>query len=449
MDPLKRGSRPSRLPPVFPTSAIALASALVGIACAAPASAATYRAHDGASLRAAVASADAGSGSSTIELTGGVFLPTATLTISRDVTIVGPSAAPGAKVAGSAVEPFPSDLFLVDVHAKVTLWNVTLTAGGGDGSAAIDDYGSVDLESSTVAGNDGPGLLVQPGAAATVRDATLSDGLDFGIVDDGTASVVNSTVAFNKNGGIENRGTLNLTNTIVAENTGSGDCEGRATTSDHSLDSDGSCGVGVLASTNPNLGRLMANGGPTSTHALGAGSAAIGAGDGSKCPAEDQRYFARPPGRCDIGAYEQGAVQGDSNRSPSIIGAGPAPSSSRSRPALGVSAHGTLGGSGRSRIAFTVRAEAGHSNANFLYTDGAHDVALRRLNARSVAIDLARGVATLRGSGIEMSTGRRVGVIVVLTSHAGHRSLRIRLSNGYHKSGRLLSGSITLARSPR
>ncbi len=53
--------------------------------------------------------------------------------------------------------------------------------------------------------------------------------------------------------GLENKGTLNLTNTIVAENTGEGDCVGAASTSDHSLDSNGSCGVGALGKTNPLL----------------------------------------------------------------------------------------------------------------------------------------------------------------------------------------------------
>ena len=69
-----------------------------------------------------------------------------------------------------------------------------------------------------MAGNNGPGVLVEPGATATVRNSTLSDGLYAGLIDDGTASLFNSTVAFNEDGGIEDRGTLNLTNTIVAEN---------------------------------------------------------------------------------------------------------------------------------------------------------------------------------------------------------------------------------------
>jgi hypothetical protein len=249
--------------------------------------AATYHARDGASLQAAVASADAGSGPSTIELSAGAFLPTSTLSISRDVTIVGPSSAPGAKLSGSAVEPFPSDLILVQAHATVTLMNLELTTAGGEGSAAVDDFGDLDLESSTVAGNSGPGLLVQPGASATVRNSTLSDGLDSGLVDLGTASLVNATVADNDSGGIDDsQGTLSLVNSVVAKN-GSSDCTKPAHSSDHSLDSDGTCGVGALSRTDPRLGGLTGNGGPTETQALGDGSPAIGAGDDSKCPTED------------------------------------------------------------------------------------------------------------------------------------------------------------------
>jgi hypothetical protein len=410
-----------------------------------PACASTYHAADGASLAAAVARADANTGSSTIDLSAGTFVPRSTLTIRGDVTILGPSSAPGARLAGSAIEPFPSDLLLVEAHAKLTLWNVALTAGGGGGiAAAIDDFGALDLESSTLAGNSGPGVSVEPGASATIRNSTLSDGLDEGLIDDGRTNLINSTVAYNEDGGIENKGTLNLTNTIIAENVGS-DCEGKANTSDHSLDSDGSCGVGALSRVNSLLAiGLNNNGGPTPTHALEAGSPAIGAGDESKCPDEDQRHFARAGGRCDIGAYQAGAAQGGGSGAPSSGGTGSAPSSGGGGLSLvSVSAHGTLRGARRSRISFTVRAQARRSSATFLYTDGARHVGLRKLTVKSLAIDGRTGTATLRGSGIETPGGRRVSVTVVFVSHSGHRSLRIRLSSGYYESGGLLTGSIT------
>src|SRR5262245_56962598 len=244
------GSRPRRLPPILSARdpvreggrkrrvalLCAIASgpaALLGLPGGA--AAATFSARDGATLQAAVASAEASGGSSTIELRAGTFLPASTLTISGDISIVGPSSGPGAKLDGGAVEPFPSNLVKVEAHAKLTLVNVELTHAGGAGSAGIGDSGALDLESSAVVGNRGIGVVVGPQASATVRNSTVSAGADFGLVDDGSASLFNATVASNRGGGIENRGRLRLTNTIVAGN-GHRDCAGPASASDHSLD---------------------------------------------------------------------------------------------------------------------------------------------------------------------------------------------------------------------
>jgi hypothetical protein len=280
----------------------------------------------------------------------------------------------------------------------------------------------------------------------------LSDGLDFGLVDDGTANLLSSTVALNKQGGIENRGRLSLTNTIVAEN-GSSDCVGAANASDHSLDGDRSCGVGALGGMNPALGPLIANGGPTETRALGAGSPAIGAADASKCPAEDQRHFARPAGRCDIGAYQTGASP------PGSPGGGSPGGGSGSRPGsegsssrgqagrfVGLSAHGALRGARRSRIAFSVRAMVGQRRASFAYSDHRGHVVLRALSVTALVIDPKRGTATLRGTGMVLPSRRRVRVMLNFENRSRHRSLRIRLSSGYFKSGHLLSGTITFIR---
>jgi hypothetical protein len=77
----------------------------------------------------------------------------------------------------------------------------------------------------------------------------------------------------------------------------------------HNLDSGASCGFagsGDLTNTDPKLGALDANGGPTRTRALLAGSAAIDAA-GSSCLAVDQRGIGRPQrAACDIGAFEAG-----------------------------------------------------------------------------------------------------------------------------------------------
>ena len=61
--------------------------------------------------------------------------------------------------------------------------------------------------------------------------------------------------------------------------------------------------------TDPKLGLLADNGGPTLTMALLPGSPAIDAGNTSLAPDTDQRGFPRPAGlAADIGAFEYGSV---------------------------------------------------------------------------------------------------------------------------------------------
>jgi len=110
-----------------------------------------------------------------------------------------------------------------------------------------------------------------------------------------------------------------LRNTIVANSAAGGDCsgDGAITSAGYNLDSDGTCGFTAeddLSNTDPLLGPLQDNGGPTLTHALLPGSPAIdaiseGAGGGgyNGAPTTDQRGVSRPQppgGNCDIGAYE-------------------------------------------------------------------------------------------------------------------------------------------------
>ena len=71
------------------------------------------------------------------------------------------------------------------------------------------------------------------------------------------------------------------------------------------LVSDNSCGAGPLTNTPANIGPLANNGGPTRTHALLPGSAAINAQPNPCDMATDQRGITRPQGvACDFGSFE-------------------------------------------------------------------------------------------------------------------------------------------------
>jgi hypothetical protein len=121
--------------------------------------------------------------------------------------------------------------------------------------------------------------------------------------------------ATSSGGGIYNAlGTTTVYNTIVANSTAGRNCSGTITNGGNNIDDETTCGWGSsngsMSSTNPLLGVLTNNGGPTQTMALLAGSPAI---DGvvynapNGCPATDQRGLVRPIGpRCDIGVYEYG-----------------------------------------------------------------------------------------------------------------------------------------------
>lgn len=145
----------------------------------------------------------------------------------------------------------------------------------------------------------------------------------------GKVSLNNVTVGDNQGGGIaaEKGATLQIANTLVARN----QTESKPTDCSGSLQSGGfnlienPVGCKILGNTTGNLsavsaalGKLALNDGPNRTQALGAGSAAIDAGNPAKpggpdgsCLVADQRGVRRPQAgrgdvpRCDIGAFEK------------------------------------------------------------------------------------------------------------------------------------------------
>jgi hypothetical protein len=214
---------------------------------------------------------------------------------------------------------------------------------GGSANGAIFNGGTATLVNCTFASNVATGGVGGPGG-----DAESDHGGPFGpggsggdggagfagICDvTGHLSMTNCTVALNRGyagnggrggggspggsdggngaagGGISTLG-ARLVSTLLATNAPGSNCSGTITDAGHNLSSDASCAftsTGSLNNTDPKLGPLADNGGPTLTLALLAGSPAIDAGDSAAAPATDQRGMARPVGPTpDIGAFEYG-----------------------------------------------------------------------------------------------------------------------------------------------
>ena len=183
---------------------------------------------------------------------------------------------------------------------------------GDGGGILVGNKGRLELTNSTVANNgaytSGGGIFSDAGSQASINFSTIArnradaDGM-FG----GTTGGIHLRTA-----GVQVAANARIANTIVALNTEVGgvaaDCGGigflgtginLVTTTNQ-----GKCSeADPLVVADPRLGPLRANGGPTPTIALLAGSPAIGAAGPGKAPARDQRGVKRTDP--DLGAYER------------------------------------------------------------------------------------------------------------------------------------------------
>ena len=211
----------------------------------------------------------------------------------------------------------------VNLSDSIFSTNSATYDGGG-----LENYyqgGLVSVTNSTFSSNsatdNGGGIYNDTGGTLSVSSSTLSGNTAYenggGIDDGGSLTLSNSTLSGNSapnGGGIANYyqgGPITLAGTIVANSMKGGNCSGLITDKGYNLDSGTSCGFKLssdLNNTNPLLGPLQNNGGPTPTMALLQGSPAIDWVNNSvDCPSTDQRGDVRPDNHesaCDIGAYE-------------------------------------------------------------------------------------------------------------------------------------------------
>lgn len=306
---------------------------------------------------------------------GGIAIVAGSALLER-CTISGNAAAVGAGIFSAE---FFGQAELTVLDSTITL-NVASDSGGG-----IHSEGDLTIADSTIDDNDATtgfaGGIQNSGGSATVLRSTISRNTavtaggirntatgDLMIVnttisgnrarasgggfvnsaDTSTTDLRNVTIAANvadddangsgDGGGIAAGSTVRIRNSLVADNvdeTPSGDgnafhdCSGTLASEGHNLiENPTGCSItgtttGNITNANPGLGSLLANGGPTLTHAIAnASSPAVDAGDPTGCVDEalmtsttDQRGFLRPVkgnvGRslaCDIGAFEFGAT---------------------------------------------------------------------------------------------------------------------------------------------
>jgi hypothetical protein len=294
--------------------------------------------------------ANASSGDRVIfSVTGEIKLLGPLPVLTKDIHIQGPDDG-SITVRGSE-----GNIFSVEAGITVTLSNLTITGGIGNGGG-IFNKGMLTLNNVTVKGNragdptngggTGAGIWNYINATLTLNNSTVNGNTVLGnssynqsrgggIANYGTLTMNNSTVSGNSalegagggisntlttstltlnnstissnsatgvvgvGSGIDNHGTLTISNTIIAGNM-KGDFRGVLVSQGHNLigDTTGASGfrpdLDDLLNVAPLLDSLKDNGGPTQTHALLAGSPAIDSGDNANCPQVDQRGFTRP-----------------------------------------------------------------------------------------------------------------------------------------------------------
>jgi hypothetical protein len=288
---------------------------------------------------------------------GGIFNDEGTLTVSSS-TLSGNSTWYGGAISNS---------WLGRGSGTVTIANSTLSGNSAisEGGAILNQNGTLTLSNTTVSGNStefGGGGIGNEATLAIINSTFSGNTASFGggIFNEGTVTITNSTVSGNsaggfsniydgRGGGIWNRWTLTLTNSTLSGNSavnhGGGiynndvvgnailkigdtilnagpsgeniynEAEGTVTSLGYNLSSDNGggylTGTGDRINTDPRLGPLQNNGGPTFTHLPASNSPAIDRGDPTLGMDQRGSGFQRVVnGRVDIGAVEMQAGHG-------------------------------------------------------------------------------------------------------------------------------------------
>lgn len=209
-------------------------------------------------------------------------------------------------------------------NSETTINNSTVSNNYAEAGGGIHSSGTITITNSTISGNsslfEGGGIETAYGIA-TISNSTISGNsiVTNTMADSGgglyifqaTTTIIDSTINGNTSLGdgdnIHNEaGSLTIKNSIIADGNDYANCIGSIISNGYNISTDDSCDLDEMTdfpNTNPMLGPLQDNGGPTFTHALLEGSGAIDAG--STLLTQDQRGVLRPQGGlADIGSFE-------------------------------------------------------------------------------------------------------------------------------------------------
>ena len=211
---------------------------------------------------------------------------------------------------------------MLTINGSTLSGNVAVDGSGGGGAVYNSSTGTLIINASTFSGNSaqfGAGGIENLGVLALTNSTLTGNSSRYGsgaaIFNSGSVTVTDVTIAYNSSGGgsssggglFNSGGTAALYNTIVDLNTdGNGaaadDIAGSALSSDSAYNLAGTDTTGSLAIdnhnqlnvSNPGLGALADNGGPTQTIALLAGSPAFDRGSNALVAADVTTDHAAP-----------------------------------------------------------------------------------------------------------------------------------------------------------
>ena len=196
---------------------------------------------------------------------------------------------------------------------------VNTTTISGSTTAGVTSFGTLSIRNSTITGSTSDGL--DSYGSLTLANSTVTANGQDGVSANGTSTTVSAdTLSDNGSWGLDNESTVNVFGTILAGN-GGGSCSSdtnnneTGTPGGYNIDDGDTCGFqtyyGDQVDTDPMLGSLQDNGGPTQTQAILPTSPAYHQVPASSCLATDQRGETRPQPAastfCDVGAFEYSA----------------------------------------------------------------------------------------------------------------------------------------------